>query len=105
MNFGTSIFKREAKDAQEVIDHLRNNGWEVTGTLGNRLTYMENSSFNLTIVDGVKGTLVVPSGPIRGRLFGNSGAMFNNTSVIGASASKGDGEEDINTQQKAQQHT
>lgn len=105
MNIGTSIFKRENKDTVEVIDHFESNGWEVTGTLGDRVTYLENSALSITVIDGVAGTLVIPSGPFRGRFFGESGLMMNNSSVIGATASKGEGDEDINAQRKAQQHT
>jgi len=84
LNIGTSVFKREAKSIEQVTNQLVTNGWTQTGSLGNRVKYFENSRLSITVVDGAIGTLIFPSGPVRGRIFGDSGLMANQTSVIGA---------------------
>lgn len=56
-----------------MIDELESNGWVKTDNLADRVHYLENSGFSLTVIDGPLGTIIVPSGPIRGRLFGTSG--------------------------------
>ena len=90
LNIGTSVMKREAKDIDEVTSQLRRNGWEQTGSLGDRVKYFENSRINITVIEGPMGTVILPSGPIRGRLFGDSGLMANQTSVVGLGADTGD---------------
>ena len=97
-NIGTSVFKREVKSIEEVVNQLKSNGWSQTGSLGNRIKYFENSKLNITVVDGVGGVLVFPSGPIRGRLFGSSGLSLNQTSVIGAGSNTSSGIEKQNKQ-------
>lgn len=70
-NFGLSVFKREAQPVEDVVNHLKQNGWNVTSTLGdNRVVYLENAGVNITAVKGPLGTVVIPSGPLRGRVFG-----------------------------------
>lgn len=88
INLGLSVFKREAKDVQDVLSTLQSNGWSQTGQILNgRVTYLENSGFSITVIDGPAGTAIIPSGPLRGKLFGDSGAEFSRTSVIGAGGS------------------
>lgn len=84
VNIGTSVIKRENKPADEVIRLLQQRGWSTTGTIGDRVTYLENSGINITIIDGAMGTVIIPSGPIRGRIFGENTGFFSNVSVIGA---------------------
>lgn len=84
LNIGTSVFKREDRPAREVISLLQGRGWEKTGTLGDRVTYMENSGIGITVIQGAAGTLIIPSGPIRGMVFGRNNKLFSNVSVIGA---------------------
>lgn len=84
INFGLSVFKREARDAAEVIRKLQQDGWNKTGELaGGRVTYWEKSGINITVVDGPVGTTIMPSGPIRGALFGKNVPIFSRTSSIG----------------------
>ena len=74
VTISSSVVKRDSRGAQDVISELRNSGWNRTGSAVNgRVVYMENSGFSLTVVEGPMGTVVLPSGPVRGRLFGNSG--------------------------------
>lgn len=74
VTISSSVIRRDSRSRPAVMKELKNNGWSRTGSaLGGRLIYMENSGFSLTVVDGPAGTLVVPSGPIRGRVFGDSG--------------------------------
>lgn len=107
INIGSSVFKREAKSMDEVTNILKRNGWSQTGSLGSRVKYFENSGLSVTVVDGPMGTLIIPSGPIRGRMFGNSGLMTNQTSVIGAGADSNSQKENQNQQagRKLEQHT
>jgi len=84
INFGLSVFKREAKPASEVEKKLSRDGWNKTGSVANgRVQYFEKSGINITTVSGPRGTVILPSGPIRGRLFGQ-GVGINMSSVIGA---------------------
>lgn len=90
VNFGSSVLKREAKPMDEVANQLKRNGWEETGSIGSRARQFENSGLSVTVVDGPMATLVIPSGPIRGKVFGSSGLEANQTSVIGAGAGSSD---------------
>jgi len=107
LNIGTSVFKREVKSMEKVTNQLKRNGWEQTGSLGERVKYFENSRFNVTVIDGPAATVVIPSGPIRGRLFGDSGLMANQTSVIGAGSDTGDNmtKQDSQAKEKVNQIT
>lgn len=89
ISFGSSIFKREARSLSEVQKLLRTNGWEKTGQISSRVVYMENSGVNITLIEGPLGTVIIPSGPIRGKVFGNV-ELFSETSVIGAGKNNSD---------------
>lgn len=84
LNFGFSVFKREAKDMANVERHLSRDGWEKTGEVGERVAYYEKSGINVTVIGGPRGTVIMPSGPIRGTVFGKNNKLFSDTSVIGA---------------------
>lgn len=84
VSLGTSVIKREDRPADQVITLLQRRGWEVTGRVGSRITYLENSGLNITVVEGPMGTIIMPSGPLRGRIFGENTMFFSNRSVIGA---------------------
>ena len=74
VNIGSSVVRRDSRELSRVRTELRGGGWRQTGSIGdNRIVYMENSGFSLTLVDGPTGTLIMPSGPVRGKLFGTSG--------------------------------
>jgi len=80
------VFKREAKSIDEVSKKLQRDGWEKTGSLANgRVLYFQKSGIEITAAKGPMGTLIFPSGPIRGKLFG-SGVGINTTSVLGMGA-------------------
>lgn len=83
VSLGTSVIKREDKPADQVITTLQRRGWEVTGRVGNRVTYLENSGLNITVIDGPMGTVIMPSGPLRGRIFGENVRFISSRSVIG----------------------
>jgi hypothetical protein len=72
-NIGSSVVRRDSRSLSRVHTELSSNGWVQSGSLGDSIVYMENSGFSLTLVRGAAGTLVFPSGPVRGRLFGSSG--------------------------------
>lgn len=85
--------KREARDADEVVRKFTRDGWEVTSKFGDRLTYLEKSGINITVVDGPMGTLIMPSGPARGKIFGKEVNLFSRTSTIGLGAKTSGGSE------------
>lgn len=84
LNFGGSVVKREARPIDDVVSKFTRDGWEETGRVANgRLVYLEKSGVNITAIEGPVGTVLIPSGPIRGVVFGNVN-LFSRTSVIGA---------------------
>lgn len=92
INFGTSVFKREGKSIEQVDKRLRNAGWEMTSQLaGGRVRYYELAGINITAVGGPLGTTIMPSGPVRGALFGDNAVSLSTTSSIGA----GDGKKKV----------
>lgn len=89
INISLSVIKREAKPINEVVSKLTRDGWNVTSKLGNnRIVYLEKSGFNITAFKGPLGTVIIPSGPIRGRIFGEEVDFVNRTSSIGASSTQ-----------------
>lgn len=89
LNVGTSVLKREGKSIDQVENRLENAGWKRTGSaLNGRLIYFELAGINITALQGPMGTVIFPSGPIRGRLFGEDAVGFSQTSAIGAGDGK-----------------
>lgn len=89
VNIGTSVFKREAEPKSRVVSVMKSNGWEEKGTFAG-ITYLENSGINISVVQGPGGgTLVFPSGVIRGMMFSDRvGAGSGSTVGIEDSPSK-----------------
>lgn len=83
LNFGTSVIKREARPKAEVEAHLKRKGWSVEGKMGDRISYMSNSGMSITLIEGPSGTVILPSGPLRGSMLGGVD-FFSETSVLGA---------------------
>lgn len=86
LNFGSSVVKREGKPLGDVVAHLKKNGWKKTGELSSRVVYLANSGVNITLIGGPMGTTIIPSGPIRGMVFGDVD-LFSDVSVLGAGKS------------------
>lgn len=87
VNIGSSVIRRESRSADDVLDELRANGWSKTDEVHGNIHYLENSGFSLTVIDGPLATTVIPSGPLRGRLFGTSGlevSMDRNLMDVGS---------------------
>ena len=104
LNIGSSVVKREAKPIEEVADKFASDGWSQTGSLmGGNVLYFEKSGVNVTLIGGPGGTVVVPSGPLRGGFFGMDAVGVNQTSVVGLGASSS--EEDPRTAQTRGEHT
>ena len=104
-NFGGSVIKRESATKEQVVEKFKKDGWRVTGSIGGgRIDYLQKSGINITIISGPRGTLVLPSGPIRGRIFGDSAVGFSNISLIGLGATN-DEEEDARTKGMSNQIT
>jgi tetraacyldisaccharide-1-P 4'-kinase len=63
---------------------LKNSGFTETGkVLNGRVRYFENDAgINLTVVDGVRGSFVLPSGPVRGFMFGNNAVGLGNSNTM-----------------------
>lgn len=90
LNIGLSTIKRESKPKEDVERALLRNGWEETESLaGDRLSYFENTGINVTVLETPRGTLVFPSGPIRGSLFGEDVKVFSRQSALGLGAGSG----------------
>lgn len=107
LNLGSSVFKREAKSMDKVVSRLKEEGWSETGSLGSRVRYFESSGISITVVEAAMGVLIFPSGPLRGRVFGDSGLNVNTTSVIGAGSNTDNDKEkqDRQASRKANQLT
>lgn len=88
-NIGSSVVRRDSRSASRVINELQSQGWRRTGSIGDRVTYMESAGFSLTVIDGPAGSVVIPSGPIRGRVFGSSGLEVSSDSLMGMNFGNG----------------
>jgi len=79
IEFSSSTVKRTSKSIDQVHSELTEQGFEHTGdALDGRVHYHENEGgFNLTIVETRRGTVVIPSGPVRGNLFGDQAVSLN----------------------------
>jgi hypothetical protein len=81
INIGTSVFKREAEPKSRVVDVMKANGWRDKGSLAG-ITYLENSGINLSVVQGPGGgTLVFPSGVVRGMVFSDKVGVGDDSTV------------------------
>lgn len=88
INIGSSVLKRETAGISKVASKLTSDGWEKTGELGDgRVQYFQKSGINITILSGPAGTLIFPSGPVRGRLLGDDAVGISQVSLIGLGAS------------------
>lgn len=107
LNIGTSVLKREMSPISKVESRLLSKGWSKTGSaMGGRLRYYENAGFNITALEGPRGTVIFPSGPIRGVIFGENAVVASQTSAIGTGAkTKADEGKDIRNEGKARQMT
>lgn len=71
IDIGSSVIKRYDAPASQVRAMLAAGGFQETGSAMNgKIKFHQNSGINLTTVDGPLATLVLPSGPVRGSLFG-----------------------------------
>lgn len=72
IDIGSSVIKRYDAPASQVRAMLAAGGFQETGSAMNgKVKFHQNSGINLTTVDGPLATLVMPSGPVRGSLFGD----------------------------------
>lgn len=105
LNLGSSVVKREAKPASRVKSSLERDGWSrISEVAGGRIAYYERSSINITVIDGPAGTVIIPSGPIRGKVFGNM-ELFSRDSVLELNSSPGMSDERAETQMKGSRRT
>jgi len=105
INFGTSVFKRENRPFSDVVKQFQTDGWSRTGEFGNKLVYLQKDGIGITIANGPMATLVFPSGPIRGRLFGTSGLSVGKKSVLGTGQVNGEaGRQQRNAEKMSQQY-
>jgi len=74
IEFSGSVVKRTSEDIDTVHAKLVEEGFEPTShILDGKVHYHENESgINLTLVETRRGTLVFPSGPVRGNVFGKN---------------------------------
>lgn len=81
-SFSTSVLKREDRPIEDVDNRLTNQGWKRTGQIARgRIRYYEKSGFNITAMQGPAGTVLFPSGPVRGLVFGDNAVTFANSSM------------------------
>lgn len=92
LNVGLSVFKREIASLSEVQNTLESDGWNRVGEMGDRVQMFEKSGVNITAIEGPMATIVVPSGPIRGKFFSEDSVGINRLSVIGVSNNNRDRE-------------
>lgn len=90
LNVGLSVFKRETQSLDAVQRSLENNGWSRVGSYGGRARVFEKSGISITAVKGPLATIVMPSGPLRGKIFSEDAVGINRLSVIGTSQSSED---------------
>lgn len=74
MELNLSVIKRTSSDIDDVKDELDSGGFvEKKEIMDGRVSHHENSlGIGMTVVDGPLGTLVVPSGPVRGLMMGEN---------------------------------
>lgn len=102
LSFGTSVVKRENKPIDDVAQKLVSDGWEKTGSVASgRVQYFEKSGIGITAIDGPLGTVIVPSGPVRGSVFGDEAVSFGKTSSIGAGAKAPKEESNVRTKRSS----
>lgn len=79
VEFSGSVVKRTSKPLEEVHAELTEQGFEHTGdVLSGKVHYHENEGgLNLTVIETRRGSLVIPSGPIRGSVFGNEAVQLD----------------------------
>lgn len=84
-NINLSVVKRSTESIGPVSQSLEEQGFEDTGQLmDGRVRYFENpNGINLTVADGPFATLVFPSGPIRGSIFGNDAVGIGGGIIAG----------------------
>lgn len=75
IEFSSSVVKRVNMDWDVFVSAVEESGFEqVSSIAGGRILYHENDAgFGVTLVNGPRAKLILPSGPLRGRLFGNTG--------------------------------
>jgi len=105
LNIGSSVVKRESSSIGTVENKLLRDGWEKTSSaLSGRVRYFEKSGINITVLQGALGTLVFPSGPFRGTIFGSDAVGIGSVSNIGLGANPSEKEskdETVRTQQRS----
>lgn len=77
-NIELSVAERTSQDKEQVVAGLVEDGWEETGSLMNgKVGYYEKSGINITVADTRRGSVVFPSGPVRGNLLSNEAVSFS----------------------------
>jgi hypothetical protein len=71
-NVDLSVIKRRTESIDRMERRLRAQGFSQTESILNgKVRYYENQEgIGLTLIDGPLGTVLTPSGPVRGTLFG-----------------------------------
>lgn len=84
-NISLSVLKRDSREIGEVDQILKNNGWTMTASVGpgDRIRYYEQAGFNITAIGGPSGTVILPSGPLRGRIFGDGVFLASSEGTLG----------------------
>jgi len=73
MDFELSVVKRLGTDIEQVSKQMNEAGFNKTGeALGGKALYFESAGINVTLIPAITGgTIMFPSGPVRGKVKGN----------------------------------
>lgn len=105
LNINLSTFKRSSRSIKDVEEQFEKDGWTETGKAGPRenVLYYQKTGVNITVIDGPLGVTVIPSGPVRGSMFGDSLSAVSGKSDIFEPAKNSDDMNNPNV--SATQHT
>ena len=81
-NIDLSVVKRRTDEMDEVVSRLEDQGFDVVSDRGMGVTLESEEGISLCVYDGVFGTWVTPSGPVRGRVFSERAVGFGMDRVV-----------------------
>lgn len=102
MDINLPVIKRTSSPMSDVIDSLEDSGFEQTGQmLGGAVRYYENDfGLGLSIFEAPRSTIITPSGPLRGAVFGSRSFGIGDVMSESSKESSGDGDEDSKSDER-----
>jgi len=96
MELELPVFKRLSTDFADLHEQFEEAGFKHTGeALNGKVHYHESAGIGITLVEGpLGGTLVFPSGPVRGFIYGENSVRSGDARprIIQEEDADGDGE-------------